>query len=329
MRRLLFMGLLVLLSACTKTTKTSHSETPENASQVLVPAFSADSAYLYIQKQVDFGPRVPNTSQHVACGNYLEQKLRDFGAGVTIQKADLKAFDGTILKAKNIIGSFNPEAKTRILLFAHWDTRPWADHDADSKNHKTPVIGANDGASGVGVLLEMARIFGKEKPAVGVDIIFFDAEDYGAPEELSSQENANSWCLGSQYWAANKHIPGYRAKYGILLDMVGATGARFFREQKSDYYAGYVVDKGWNQAAALGYNHYFVNKPGGNITDDHLYINQKAGIPSIDIIHYDPNTDTGFGHYWHTVNDTMENIDKNTLNAVGNTLLHVIYNETL
>ena len=329
MRSLLFMGLLVLLSACTKTTKTSHSETPENASQVLVPAFSADSAYLYIQKQVDFGPRVPNTSQHVACGNYLEQKLRDFGAGVTIQKADLKAFDGTILKAKNIIGSFNPEAKTRILLFAHWDTRPWADHDADSKNHKTPVIGANDGASGVGVLLEMARIFGKEKPAVGVDIIFFDAEDYGAPEELSSQENANSWCLGSQYWAANKHIPGYRAKYGILLDMVGATGTRFFREQISDYYAGYVMDKVWNQAAALGYNHYFVNKPGGNITDDHLYINQKAGIPSIDIIHYDPNTDTGFGHYWHTVNDTMENIDKNTLNAVGNTLLHVIYNETL
>ena len=328
MRSLLFMSLLVLLSTCTKTPKTNQTETQNTMNQVSVPEFSADSAYSFIKKQVDFGPRVPNTPAHVACGNYLEQKLRDFGADVTIQQANLKAFDGTTLKAKNIIGSYNPEAEARILLFAHWDTRPWADHDANPENQKKPVTGANDGASGVGVLLELARVVGQEKPAVGIDIIFFDAEDYGAPNELSSQENADSWCLGSQYWAENKHIPGYRARYGILLDMVGAPQATFYREQISDYYAKYVVDKVWEKAASLGYGRYFINQPGGSITDDHLYINQKAGIPSIDIIQYNPNTASGFGKYWHTVNDTMENIDKNTLTAVGNTLTHVIYNET-
>ena len=328
MRSLLFMSLLVLLSTCTKTPKTNQTETQNTMNQVSVPEFSADSAYSFIKKQVDFGPRVPNTPAHVACGNYLEQKLRDFGADVTIQQANLKAFDGTTLKAKNIIGSYNPQAETRILLFAHWDTRPWADHDANPENQKKPVTGANDGASGVGVLLELARVVGQEKPAVGIDIIFFDAEDYGAPNELSSQENADSWCLGSQYWAENKHIPGYRARYGILLDMVGAPQATFYRKQISDYYAKYVVDKVWEKAASLGYGRYFINQPGGSITDDHLYINQKAGIPSIDIIQYNPNTASGFGKYWHTVNDTMENIDKNTLTAVGNTLTHVIYNET-
>ena len=327
MRILLYMSLLLMLSTCAKTPGKSQNEQPENIKTVSVPDFNADSAFLYIKKQVDFGPRVPNTHQHVACANYLKQKLTDFGAQLTVQEADLKAFDGTILKASNIIGSYNPEAATRILLFAHWDTRPWSDHDPDSKNHSTPVSGANDGASGVGVLLEMARHFGKEKPDVGVDIIFFDAEDYGAPADKMSPENENSWCLGSQYWASNKHIPGYRAKYGILLDMVGAPQARFYREQISEYYASYVVDLVWKKAASLGYAHYFINQPGGSITDDHLYINQKAGIPSIDIIHYDPNTATGFGHYWHTVNDTMENIDKNTLSAVGKTLMQVVYNE--
>lgn len=328
MRSIFFISLLVLLSTCTKTPKTTQSVHSENITAESVPAFSADSAYTYIQKQVDFGPRIPNSAQHMACGNYLEQKLRDFGAEVTVQETELQAFDGTSLKAKNIIGSYNPDAQTRVLLFAHWDTRPWADHDADEKNHKTPILGANDGASGVGVLLEMARLFDKEKPAIGVDIIFFDAEDYGAPENESNQ-NEDSWCLGTQYWAENKHVPGYHAKYGILLDMVGAQQAKFYREQISDYYAKYVVDKVWDKAAALGYSNYFINKPGGGITDDHVYVNQKAGIPAIDIIHYDPNSTTGFGSYWHTVNDTMQNIDKNTLSAVGNTLLHVIYNETL
>lgn len=322
--------LTVLASSCTKTTKSANNEDFEKSSQttsVSHPSFSADSAYCFIQKQVDFGPRVPNTAQHAACANYLEQQLKDFGAEVTVQKADVRAFDGTILKAKNIIGSYNSEAETRILLFAHWDTRPWADHDSNPENHKKPVLGANDGGSGVGVLLEMARIFNIQKPSVGVDIIFFDAEDYGAPNDAVTQETGDSWCLGSQYWAANKHKAGYRAKYGILLDMVGAKGAKFYREQISDMYAKYLVDKVWQKAAELGFSSYFINQTGGAITDDHLYINQIAGIPSIDIIQQEKKSNTGFGTYWHTVNDTMENIDKATLNAVGTTVLNIVYNE--
>ena len=320
MRNILFISLILLAFSCSNTSKKAERST--DIPVISVPEFSADSAYLYVKKQVEFGPRVPNTSQHRACGDYLISSLKQFGAEVTVQEADLSTFDGTILKAKNIIGAYNPEAETRIMLFAHWDTRPWADNDKNEKNHKSPVMGANDGASGVGVLLELARIINKTKPSVGVDIIFFDAEDYGA-----SSGNEDSWCLGTQYWARNKHVPNYRARYGILLDMVGAPGATFYREQISDNYAKYVVDKVWSKAAELGYGQYFVDKPGGAITDDHVYVNQLAGIPAIDIIQYDPYSMTGFGNYWHTVNDTMENIDPNTLKVVGTTLLHVIYNE--
>lgn len=327
MRNLIFLSILVLFSTCSKINRNSTKEKTDRPQTVNVPGFSADSAFQYVKAQVDFGPRVPNSPSHKACGEYLMRQLKSMGAEVFDQNADLYAFDGKVLKSKNIIGSYNPESKMRVLLFAHWDTRPWADQDKNAKNHQTPIDGANDGASGVGVLLEMARQFGKQKPPIGVDIIFFDAEDYGAPEALATSENMDSWCLGSQYWAKNKHLPGYQAKYGILLDMVGAPHATFYREQISDNYAKYVVDNVWNMANALGYGSYFINQAGGGITDDHVYINQIAGIPSIDIIHYNPNSSTGFGAYWHTLDDTMKNVDKNTLSAVGNTLLHVVYNE--
>jgi hypothetical protein len=324
MRNFLFLLLTILpLMACNKAAQKTQSE----VKTINIPSFSADSAYAFVKKQVDFGPRVPNTPAHVACAQYLSAELKRFGAEVIEQKADLTAFDGTILKAVNVIGSFNLAADTRILLFAHWDSRPWADHDPIPENRKKPVVGANDGGSGVGVLLEMARHFGQNQLNVGVDIIFFDAEDYGAPESFRGKDTENSWCLGSQYWAKNPHIPGYTARYGILLDMVGAPQATFYREQASDYYAGSVVTKVWSQAQSLGFGNYFINQKGGAITDDHIYVNQILGIPSIDIIQYDPNTNSGFGKYWHTINDTMENIDKETLNAVGITLMHVVYNE--
>ncbi len=304
-----------------------ESRTADNQKQtVSVPAFSADSAYKYIQNQVDFGPRVPNTAAHRACAEYLAAELRNFGASVIEQRAVLRAFNGDMLDAVNIIGSFNPDVKSRVLLFAHWDTRPWADHDPDPANHKKPVLGANDGGSGVGVLLEIARQIGMQAPGIGVDIIFFDAEDYGAPESYTGSAT-DSWCLGSQYWAANPHIPGYRARYGILLDMVGAADAVFYREQISDYFASNIVNKVWNTASTLGFNRYFINERGGAVTDDHLYVNQIARIPSINIIHYNPHSETGFGDFWHTINDTMDVIDKNTLHAVGTTVMHVIYNE--
>jgi len=314
---------MIPFTACNKV-----SQKVQNEEKIVnVPLFSSDSAYHYIQQQVDFGPRVPNTDAQLACANYLSTKLKSFGAEVIEQKTNVKAFDGTILRAINIIGSFNPKAQTRILLFSHWDSRPWADHDPKTENRKQPVMGTNDGASGVGVLLEMARQFGQNLPNVGVDIIFFDAEDYGAPDSFKGENAEESWCLGTQYWAKNPHVSGYRAKYGILLDMVGAPQATFYKEQISEYYAANVVEKVWSQAKSLGFGNYFTDQKGGAVTDDHVYVNKLIGIPSIDIIQYDPKTESGFGSYWHTINDTMDNIDKNTLQAVGTTLMHVVYNE--
>jgi hypothetical protein len=320
---LIFLLTVIQFSGCSHATRSTKMDEKSGD----IPEFSTDSAYNYAQKQVDFGPRVPNTKAHDDCATYLSNELKSFGAVVINQKADLQAFDGTVLRSTNIIGSFNLKAENRILLFSHWDSRPWADHDPDPKNRKKPVMAANDGASGVGVLLEMARLIGKNQPTVGIDIIFFDSEDYGAPESFKSENSEDSWCLGTQYWAKNPHVPGYTARFGILLDMVGGKGATFFKEQSSEYFASSVVSNVWSQAKNLGFNQYFVDQKGGAITDDHIYVNQLIGIPSIDIIQYDPNSKSGFGFYWHTTHDTMDNVDKNTLNAIGTTLMHVVYNE--
>ncbi len=323
MKKILFLALIIVqFSSCRQTAQRKSNETiPVN-----VPAFSPDSAYQYIQTQVDFGPRVPNSPAHKKCADYLVQKLKSFGAEVIEQKADLIAFNGTILHATNIIGVFNPEITNRILLCAHWDSRPWSDHDSDPANFNKPVTGANDGASGVGVLLEIARQIGISKPSAGVDIVFFDAEDYGAPQNFQG-DSEDSWCLGSQYWSKNPHKEKYSARFGILLDMVGAPNATFYKEEISTYYAAPIVKMVWNKANELGFNQYFIPEKSGAITDDHLYVNKITGIPCINIIQYNPNSANGFGNYWHTINDTMENIDKNTLNAVGTTVIHVVYSE--
>ncbi|HNP90486.1 MAG TPA: M28 family peptidase [Macellibacteroides fermentans] len=290
-----------------------------------VPAFDADSAWVFVENQVKFGPRVPNSEAHVACGNYLTSELKRFGAQVYEQEATLTAYNGTQLKAKNIIGSFNPENSKRVLLFAHWDSRPYADHDKDPANHKKPIDGADDGASGVGVLLEMARQFSIKSPAIGIDIIFFDAEDYGTPEFVKEYKE-NTWCLGAQFWAKNPHVKGYKADFGILLDMVGAKNASFFKEATSMRYAPQVVEEVWSTARDLGYGKFFINAEGGAITDDHQYVILGRNIPCIDIIYTDPESDNGFGPHWHTQNDTMDNIDRETLKAVGQTVLQVVYN---
>lgn len=321
-RKLFLLGIIFMTIACRQEAKT----TVNKEISVAVPYFSADSAYNYIERQVDFGPRVPNTNQHVACANYLVTTLKSFGATVIEQKVQLKAFNGDVLNANNIIASFNSEERQRILLFAHWDTRPWSDHDPTPSNFNKPVLGANDGASGVGVLLEIARNIGLTSPKLGIDIIFFDAEDYGAPESYVGNAE-HSWCLGSQHWARNPHVSLYNARFGILLDMVGAKDAGFYKDQISLHFAPKVVENVWKVAQTLGFEKYFINKPGGSITDDHLYVNQITGIPSIDIIQYNPESKSGFGEYWHTTKDDMSTIDKNTLFAVGTTVMHVIYNE--
>lgn len=329
MKNIYLGGLMFCLMTCSCGNKTSNSNTKQNTETYVKvsPDFDADSAYNFVDKQVAFGTRVPNTATHVACGDYLVAELKRFGADVIEQKADLKAFDGTILKARNIIGTFYPEKKDRILLFAHWDTRPFADHDPNPANYNQPILGANDGASGVGVLLEIARILQNKAPELGVDIIFFDAEDYGAPSFMAQMTDENTWCLGSQYWAKNPHVKDYKARYGILLDMVGAEGAVFYKEYFSMRYAGGVVEKVWDTARNLGYGRYFVDKNGGAITDDHLPVNLDRHIPSIDIIQLDTDSETGFGWYWHTLRDDMDNVSKETLKAVGQTVLEVVYKE--
>lgn len=317
---------LIMLVSCHSVQKPTDNESVTKT-QVVIPDFNADSAYSYVATQVAFGPRVPNTPAHVKCGDYLINKLKAFGADVIVQEAKLKAFDNKILNARNIIAQYNPQKNDRILLFAHWDTRPFSDHDANSENYNKPVDGANDGASGVGVLLEIARQLQKSPTQLGIDIIFFDAEDYGQPDHIKSKYVPDSWCLGSQYWAQLPHKNNYYARFGILLDMVGAPGATFYQEQFSKATAAEVVNKIWKTAEQQGFGNYFPYTEGGAITDDHVYVNKYRGIPCVDIIQYDPTSESSFGAYWHTQNDVIGNVDKATLKAVGQTVTTVIYNE--
>lgn len=324
---IIFVAFFSIIVACKNEIENNKHIDKKEVKKVEVPYFNSDSAYAYIEKQVNFGPRVPNTKSHLECANFLESKLKDFGAEVIVQDFNAKAFDGTILKSKNIIGQFFPEKKSRILLFAHWDTRPFADHDENAELRDKPIDGANDGGSGVGVLLEVARQLASKQTNLGIDIIFFDSEDYGQPDHKNLAYKEDTWCLGSQHWAKNPHKPGYTARYGILLDMVGAKNAFFTKEGTSYYFAPGIVDKVWNTAARLGFSDYFIFQQTNPVTDDHLYVNQIANIPSIDIIQHDPISKSGFGKYWHTHNDNMDVIDKNTLRAVGQTVLEVIYTE--
>ena len=268
---------------------------------------------------------MPGTPAHAACADWFVATLRQWTPDVVVQEFKARAYDGRPLAGKNIIASFNAEAKDRILLCAHWDSRPFADHDPDPANHFKPVMGANDGASGVGVLLEIARCLSLDKPAVGVDILLLDLEDFGEHANWRGSSE-DSWGLGSQHWAKNPHRPGYRARFGILLDMVGAAGATFPMEGTSMYYAPAVVRKVWDVARGLGLGRYFIDRESDPLIDDHLYINRYAGIPTVDIIDYDAGRG-GFPSSWHTVGDTLDKIDKKTLEAAGRTVLAVIRQE--
>ena len=319
----------MMAMSCGNTKKTATTESTITAEPV-GPVFSADSALLYCQQQCDFGPRTMNSEAHERCAEWITNKFEQLGMTVTTQKATLTGYDGTLLKATNIIASYKPEVRERIMLCAHWDSRPWADNDPDEANHKKPVMAANDGASGVGVMLEIARLLNDTlNTNVGIDFICFDAEDWGTPQWAeTSGSDGDTWALGAQYWAANPHKQGYTARFGILLDMVGGQGARFYQEGVSLYYAPKVVQMVWKAAETVGFGSYFPNDEGSQITDDHLPVNQKAGIPCIDIIpHYPDCEQSSFGPTWHTVNDDMLHLDKNTLQAVGQTLVQVIFEE--
>lgn len=303
--------------------------TDESASlQPVGPTFCADSAYQYCQAQCDFGPRTMNSKAHDDCEQWIISKFKGFGMTVTPQKAVLKGYDGTLLHSTNIIASYRPELKDRVLLCAHWDSRPWADNDPDESNWKTPVMAANDGASGVAVMLEVARLLANDTLKLGVDFICFDAEDWGVPQWSEADFEGDSWALGAQYWSANLHQKDYQARFGILLDMVGGQGAQFYKETMSVQYANSIVEKVWRAAQVVGYGSMFPNQIGSGVTDDHIPVNTKAKIPTIDIIPYYPNCEqSSFGPTWHTVNDDMAHIEKSTLQAVGQTLIQVLFSE--
>lgn len=314
---------LSLASSCGSGSATSASEASQASADTATELkttvqFNADSAFAFVKRQCDFGPRVPATPAHAQCGEWLESQLRRWCDKVVAQKASLTTFDGTKINATNFIGVINPDAKERILLVAHWDCRPWADADPDPAKRKEPVMGANDGASGVGVLLELARVMRDKKPDVGVDILLVDAEDWG------SDSDEESWALGTQYWAEHPHVSGYKPLYGILLDMVGAPDAQFYHEGFSLQSAPDVVEKVWSAAADAGYSNHFKSMQFGAATDDHVFI-IRAGIPCIDIIDMRPGSQGGFYPHWHTTSDTIDKIAPATLGAVGQTLVNLIY----
>lgn len=310
---------IILLTCAAILTSCNNSDTDSAAEKNVkkYTVFNPDSCYTYLTAQTDMGARVMNTPAHEECKEYIAATAERLGATVSLQAADLKAYEGSVLKSTNIIASLHPERVNRILVAAHYDSRPWCDEELLKEDSEQPVLGANDGASGVAVMLELIRTIEWDSIKAGVDFIFLDAEDYGVSEV------ENSFCLGSQYWAKSVKNSGKRYRFGILLDMVGAPDALFYRDQVSDYYAKDFVDLVWKEAERLGYGDMFVNSAGGGITDDHYYINKIAGIPCIDIIHFVPGQ--GFPATWHTQRDTPANISAETLGKVGEVVGNVIY----
>jgi len=328
MKKYILYALTALaLSACGSQKKATA--TADTIALSPCPEFVADSAMQSINEQCAFGPRVTGTEAHRQCGDYIVEKFQQYGCTVTEQKAELTAYDGTKLPGRNIIASVNPDNQDRIMICAHWDCRPWADHDPDEKNHHTPILAANDAASGVAVMMELARNIQKQNLNYGIDFICFDAEDWGVPEwaEEDYPDGANTWCLGSQHWAQQARENGYKARYGILLDMVGGRGSQFAQEYYSKYYANTVVQMLWHLAIQIGYSSFFSLNEGGGVTDDHVPVNEIAQIPCLDIIPHFTQGPSSFGPTWHTVQDTPENIDPAVLKAVGQSIMQLLYND--
>ena len=303
--------------------KSSKTTTPAvDYTQVATPQFDKDSAFAFVEAQLSYGFRAPGHQGHEQCAAYLQQAMRRWCDTVIIQPFSATLWNGNDVRGHNIISVINPQAQTRILLAAHWDSRLWADHDADAAKHHSPLMGANDGASGVAVLMEIARGMSQQRPDIGVDIIFFDLEDQGVPEWHDGHDD-ESWCKGAQYWAKNPHTPYYTARYGILLDMVGADEPRFTKEYFSMQYASTITNKVWSVAQALGYGGVFEDSKTDPVLDDHLYVNRLRGVPMTDIVH---NSRHGsFFPHWHTVGDDLDHVNRETLAIVGTVLLKTIY----
>ena len=320
-------SILVLLLLCVSCVKQQQSSTTNSQ----LSTFSADSAYTYIAQQLAFGARVPGTQAHEACGDWLVSELARHGAQVKNQHGTMTNYAGQPQAIRNIVAILEGNTSHAILLCAHWDCRPWSDEEERYEDRFEPVMGANDGASGVGVILEMVRQMAIRKSKgefiPTVQVVFFDCEDMGTPAHFTGSQRDHTWCLGSQYWAQELKIQNskFKINYGILLDMVGDPSATFPKEYFSMQYAGGYVEQLWRTAQRLGYGRYFVQQATYYpITDDHFYVSTIAGIPCVDIIDYKTNTETGFAEWWHTQHDDIQNINKQTLQAVGETVLTTI-----
>lgn len=310
---------VLVVAACKEDPKPTPPATPEiQRPTAKIPSSNVDSVYTFLKDQLDFGHRIPGTAEHVACKDWLVSKFQTFGADVEVQEFKASFFDKVNQQAYNIIASYNPDHKKRILLAAHWDSRMVAEKDADPARKDDPIHGADDGGSGVAALLEIARLINLNPIDLGVDIILFDAEDNG------NNEDSYTWCLGSQHWSRNKHKSGYNAEFGILLDMVGAKGAKFPKEGHSQNYAKKYHDKVWALAQRMSYKDLFINDKFGSINDDHWHVNTVAKIPMIDIINYDLSRNT-FDEYHHTHDDNIDVIDKNVLRTVTQVVLATLY----
>jgi hypothetical protein len=282
---------------------------------VRIPTFSGARALEQLVAQTKFGPRNPGSVGHSTCRQYLVDEMRKYADDVKLQDFDHVGYEGERFHLTNIIASFKPQTQSRVLLCAHWDTRPRADNDENKARRDQPIIGANDGASGVAILLELASLFKQSPPPVGVDLVLFDGEDYG------KEGDPESYLLGARYFAS--HLSSdYR--FGILLDMVGDKFLDIPREQHSVKYAPDIVQMVWNTAHALGYSQ-FMDEQGNLMTDDHLPLNE-AGVKTIDIIDFNYPDPTN--RFWHSHNDTPENCSAESLEAVGTVLTHVVFSQT-
>lgn len=320
MRRSALFPILIatLLVACSSTPGSGGQSTAQPADTVSVPAFDADRARSLIAEQCAFGPRVPGTDAHSRCGDWIEAQLRLYADTVITQTADLTTFDGTRLLARNFIAELNPQAEQRVLLVAHWDCRPWADKDPDPAKRRQPVMGANDGASGVAVILEALRCLkSRQRLSVGIDILLTDVEDWGKSDDDSS------WALGTQYWAAHQHRDNYRPVHAILLDMVGGEATVFAPEHFSMQAAPATMQAFWEQGIKVN-PIVFTRGQGTAVTDDHIPL-QRAGIRCIDVIGTNADSPIDFLPQWHTTDDTLDHISTTTLAAVGQALLLFLY----
>ena len=328
----LLLACTLLLAGCGLSAKRSVSESGQSSVSAGSLLFSGDSAYAYVAGQVAFGPRVPGTDAHHDCVQYIGRTLERFGATVEIQTGEVMRYDGEWQHVANICAHLPADSayqgEKTVLLCAHYDSRPWADQEEDYSHRMSPIPGANDGASGVGVLMEVARqwqnLSERKRP---VEIVLFDCEDMGTPQFYTGKQREHTWCLGAQLWARtiveSRELKAVYA-FGILLDMVGDPNASFPREYYSEQYAGKYVEKIWRTAEQLGYAHRFVSTRSYPITDDHYYVNTIAKIPCVDIIHYVPGSETGFAWWWHTHSDDMRNVNPGTLQEVGKVLMSVI-----